>query len=184
MTNGTRRGWGVSVTPRPLFTPRKGPVPIVQEAGWAAGPVWTGAENLTVLTGNNAGLRTVLSSRLWHTELRSSLREVSSVSSVYLPTPWWHPREAHPFLAVHSADEHCMIYSFSNTTSCSTFYAFFSFWLTLWPMWLANSKWQPCFYPPQSCAQEDTQKWQKKKLTNLMGERTFSSVFRAVFLHS
>ena len=43
----TRRGWGVSVTPRPLFTPGKDPVPIVQEAGWAPGPVWTGAENLT-----------------------------------------------------------------------------------------------------------------------------------------
>jgi hypothetical protein len=44
--NGSRRGWGVSVTPRPLFTPRKDPVPIVQEALWAPGPIWTGAENL------------------------------------------------------------------------------------------------------------------------------------------
>jgi len=26
--------------------PGKEPVPIVQEAGWAPGPVWTGAENL------------------------------------------------------------------------------------------------------------------------------------------
>jgi len=50
MTNGTRRGWGFSVTPRPLFTPGKDPVQIVQEAGWALGPVWTGAENLA-LTG-------------------------------------------------------------------------------------------------------------------------------------
>jgi hypothetical protein len=32
--------------PRPLFTPGKDPAPIVQEAGWAPGPVWTGAENL------------------------------------------------------------------------------------------------------------------------------------------
>ena len=47
MTNGTRRGRGVSVTPQPLFTPRKDPVPIVQEAGWTPGPVWTCAENLT-----------------------------------------------------------------------------------------------------------------------------------------
>jgi hypothetical protein len=39
-------GGGVSVTPRPLFTPGKDPVPIVQEVGWAPGPVWTGAENL------------------------------------------------------------------------------------------------------------------------------------------
>jgi len=32
--------------PRLLFTPGKDPVPNVQEAGWAPGPVWTGAENL------------------------------------------------------------------------------------------------------------------------------------------
>jgi hypothetical protein len=44
--HGTRRWRGVRVTPRPLFTPGKDPVPIVQEAGWAPGPVWTGAENL------------------------------------------------------------------------------------------------------------------------------------------
>jgi len=32
--------------PRLLFTPGKDLVSIVQEAGWAPGPVWTGAENL------------------------------------------------------------------------------------------------------------------------------------------
>ena len=48
--HGTRWGWGVSVTPRPLFTSEKEPVPIVQEAGWAPGPVWTGAE-ITPLPG-------------------------------------------------------------------------------------------------------------------------------------
>ena len=37
-------GWS---TPRPgRFTAGKDPVPIVQEAEWARGPVWTGAENL------------------------------------------------------------------------------------------------------------------------------------------
>jgi hypothetical protein len=44
--HGTRRGWGVSVRPQPLFTHGKDPVPIVQGVGWAPGPVWTGAENL------------------------------------------------------------------------------------------------------------------------------------------
>ena len=44
--HGTRRGWEVSVTPRPFITPGKDPVPIVQQAGWVPGPVWTGAENL------------------------------------------------------------------------------------------------------------------------------------------
>jgi len=28
------------------FTPGKDPVPIVYDAGWAEGPIWTGAENL------------------------------------------------------------------------------------------------------------------------------------------
>jgi len=46
LDHGTRGGWRFSVTPRPLFIPGKDPVPIVQEAGWAPGPVWTGAENL------------------------------------------------------------------------------------------------------------------------------------------
>jgi len=46
LDHGTRRGWRVSVMPRLLFTPGKDPVPIVQEAGWAPGPVRTGAENL------------------------------------------------------------------------------------------------------------------------------------------
>ena len=42
---GTRRGWVVSSTPRPHFTPGKDPVPISQEAGWAPGPVWTGGKS-------------------------------------------------------------------------------------------------------------------------------------------
>ena len=37
----------VSSTFRPCFTPGKDPVPIVQEAGWVPGPVWT-VENLAL----------------------------------------------------------------------------------------------------------------------------------------
>ena len=46
MSTTLEGGCGVSVTLRPLFTPGKDAVPIVQEAGWTPGPVWTGAENL------------------------------------------------------------------------------------------------------------------------------------------
>ena len=46
LDHGTRRGWGVSVTLRPLFTPGKDTVPIVEEAGWAPRPIWTGAKIL------------------------------------------------------------------------------------------------------------------------------------------
>jgi len=35
----------VSSTPRPHFTPGKDPVPILQEAGWDPGPVWTGGNS-------------------------------------------------------------------------------------------------------------------------------------------
>jgi len=42
---GTRRGCLVSSTPRPHFTPGEDPVPIVQEAGWAPGSVWTGEKS-------------------------------------------------------------------------------------------------------------------------------------------
>jgi hypothetical protein len=42
---GARKGWVVSTTPG-RFTPGKDPVPILQEAGWGPGPVWTCAKNL------------------------------------------------------------------------------------------------------------------------------------------
>ena len=45
MTSAIRWG-GWSAPPLSRFTPGKGPVLIVLEAGWASGPVWTGAENL------------------------------------------------------------------------------------------------------------------------------------------
>jgi len=42
---GTRRVWVVSSTPWPHFTPGKDPVPNLQEAGWAPGPVQTGGKS-------------------------------------------------------------------------------------------------------------------------------------------
>jgi hypothetical protein len=75
-------------------------------------------------------------------------------------------------------------YSFSNTTTYFTFYAFFSYFrIALWLMWLANSKRQPCFHPPQSQAQADTQNWQKTDKPEgkpVLCQRTLNSVFRAV----
>ena len=34
----------VNAAPRPLYARERDPVPFVQEAGWAPGPVWTVAE--------------------------------------------------------------------------------------------------------------------------------------------
>ena len=48
----SRCGWVVNVTPRPLYPRERCPVPVLQEAGWDAGSVCTGAENLA-----SAGIR-------------------------------------------------------------------------------------------------------------------------------
>jgi hypothetical protein len=53
-----------SPTPRPLYSLQKDPVPIVQEAGWAPGPVWTAAENL-VPTGIRSADRPARSESLY-----------------------------------------------------------------------------------------------------------------------
>jgi len=64
-------GWS---TLRPgRFTPGKDPVPIVQEAGWASEPVWTGAENFAP-TGIRSPHRPTRSESLHRLEL-SLLRD-------------------------------------------------------------------------------------------------------------
>ena len=70
----------VSSTPRPHFTPGKDPVPILQEAGWAPGPVWTGAENL-VPTGIRSPYRPARSQSLYR--LRYAAHNLSDNSLVF-----------------------------------------------------------------------------------------------------
>ena len=112
-----------------------------------------------------------------------------TVPLVYLPTPRWYHLKTHPFLAIHSAHEHLMIYSFSNASSYSTFYAFFSsFRITLWPMWVANSKRQPCLLST-IVTRTGRHTELTKKLTNLMENLCCSrehsvQFFVQFFLHS
>ena len=47
MTTTLEGGEGSASRPGRFFTLGKHPVFIAQESGWAPGPVWTGAENLT-----------------------------------------------------------------------------------------------------------------------------------------
>jgi hypothetical protein len=46
MTTALEGGEGSASRPGRSLPPGKNPLPIVQEAGWAPGPVWTGSENL------------------------------------------------------------------------------------------------------------------------------------------
>jgi hypothetical protein len=137
--------------------------------------------NCAVLTENSTGLRYVLSSRLSHRKLRSRRESQSSLS---LP--------ADTTMALFQANKPSKMNTNrralrSMKRTDRYLYAFFSsFRITLWPMWLANSKRQPCFYPPHSHAQEDIQNRLKKNPDGrpVLFQRTFSSVFRAVLLHS
>jgi len=70
---GTRRGWVVSSTPRPYFTPGKDPVPNLQENGWAPGPVWTGGKS-----------RPYRDSILHHPPLSQSLYRLSYRAHIFL----------------------------------------------------------------------------------------------------
>jgi hypothetical protein len=58
----------VSSTPRPHFTPGKNPLPILQVADWAPGPVWTSEENF-VPNGIRSPVRPALSLVAMPTEL-------------------------------------------------------------------------------------------------------------------
>jgi hypothetical protein len=110
--------------------------------------------NCAVFTGNNACLRTDLSSHLSHRKLSSSHRE-----------------SQFPHFTCRHHDGIIRFYQSIQQMNITRYIPFqiplltphftLSFRITLWPMWLANSKRQPWFYPPQSHAQEDTQNWQK-----------------------
>ena len=80
--HGITRGWGVNVTPWPLFTPAKGPVPIVQEGGWAPGPVWTGAENFAP-TGIRSPDRPDLSQSLYRLSYPAHIGRTASWGKSY-----------------------------------------------------------------------------------------------------
>jgi hypothetical protein len=76
-------GWSA---PRPgRFTPGKDPVPIVQKAGWAPGPVWMCAKNLA------------------HSGIRSPDRPARSQSLYRLSYP------AHTTSSIHGNGNHIFI---------------------------------------------------------------------------
>jgi len=125
---------------------------------------------------------------VFHTENYAVHSGNITVSSVYLPTPRWHHFKAHPFLEFHSADEHHMIYSFSNTTSYSTFYALFSSFSDKIMTDVANKQQTTALFLSTivTRTRRHTELTKKKKTDKPDGkpvlcQRTFSSVFRAVF---
>ena len=117
--------------------------------------------NCAVLTGNSAGLKTVLSSRLSHRELRSSLRK--SLSFLSLPADTTMASSQGTQLIQQTSIAWYIPFQILHM-----WLFFSSFRITLWPMWLANSKRQPFFL---STIVTRTRRHTEltKKLTKLMG---------------
>ena len=68
---GFRWEWMVNTTNRPLYSREKDPVPTVQDAGWARGSVWSGAECVD-LTGMRFADRPARSESLYRLSYRGT----------------------------------------------------------------------------------------------------------------
>ena len=90
MTAALEGGLVVSSTPRAHFTPRKYPVPISQEAGWAPGPVWTGGKSR--LHRDSITDRPVRSQSLYRMGYRVHVLLVLNSKSKYRSEYFWHDK--------------------------------------------------------------------------------------------
>ena len=92
--------------------------------------------------------------------------------------------------SIHSTDEHRMIYSFSNTTFYSIFYAFFSFFGSHYNIMAdVTTKQQTAALFLSTIVTRTRRHTELQKTDTLDGkpvvcQRTFLSVLRAIFLHS
>ena len=120
---------------------------------------WKNWINCAVLTGNSTGLRTVL--------FQSSFTHRTAQFTQGIPQfPQFTCPHHDGFIS-----RYIRFYQFIQQMNIARYIPFqislltphftSSFRIALWPVWLANSERQPCFYPPQSHAQEDTQNWQE-----------------------
>jgi hypothetical protein len=82
MTTALEAGEGSASRPDRSLPPGKDPVPIVQEAGWAPGPVWTNAENLAPPTGLDP--RTVQPVASRYTDYATRPTRTVVVSGIYI----------------------------------------------------------------------------------------------------
>ena len=119
-------GWVFSVTPWPLYPRERDQIPIVQEDGWAPGPVWTGGENLAP-TAIRSQDRSACSQSLHHLlhrvsqEERTKLREGVPYVKLYR----YNPKHLYPKLNGYGDNGKWSL----------------KFWQLLQTYWLPNSYW-------------------------------------------
>jgi hypothetical protein len=89
---GARCGWVDSATSCPLHSREKGRILTVQEAGWAPGTVWTGAEKV-VPTGIRSLDRPALSESPYRLSYTGPLKNLGTTSK-FLAPKWWYKKKA------------------------------------------------------------------------------------------
>jgi hypothetical protein len=99
--------------PRPVSTPRKDPVPIVQETGWTTGPVWTGAENLAPI-GIRSADRPARSQSLHQLSYRAH-------SAIYKHTKTRTLTAAHSIAVLHMLPNGTLLINIYVVTFCCVF---------------------------------------------------------------
>jgi hypothetical protein len=102
-----------------LYPRERHPVPIVQEAGWASGPVWTGAENLAPLPGFDP--RTVHAVASRYTDFAT--QPTSSGYTTGILTKYTHTAKLHKekHLMVQWLLVHYVSVNIALTCYCNTF---------------------------------------------------------------
>jgi hypothetical protein len=105
-----------------------------------------------------------------------------------MPTPRWHHLKAHPFLAIHSADEHHMIYHFLLHILRFLFFLSDNIMADVTSQQQTTALFLSTIVTRTSRHTKLTKKTDEPDGKSVLCQRTFSSVFRAVFdtakLHS
>jgi hypothetical protein len=76
----------INAAPRPLYPREKGEVPIVREAGWAAGPVWTVAPTGACIPGPYSQRRVAIPTELPRTNGQRSVLQIGGLQVYYAAT--------------------------------------------------------------------------------------------------
>jgi len=123
---------------------------------------------------------------VFHTQNSAVHSGNPTVSSVYLPTPRWHHLKAHPFQAIHSADEHRMIYFLSKYHFLLHILRFLFFFSDNIVADVTSKQQTTALFLSTIVTRtrrqtELTKKNDKPDGKPVLRHRTFSSVFRAVF---
>jgi len=148
-------------------------------------PTWCKSwVNSVLFTDNSTDLKTVFSIRLSHRDLRNSLKESHSFLSLPADTMMASSQgtsvSSNSFSRWILHDKFLFKYHFLLLILRLIFF----FYITLWPIWLPNSKQQPCFYPPQSLPEKThrtDKQTDKPDGKTVLCQRTFSSIFCAIF---